>query len=345
MEPERIFRGSPHYYERVNGQTLGQNQLDFLSLNLPPACNLRCGFCFSGMNQRHEFSNGLTDDEYINIIRNAAGMGVRHLEISGEGEPFMFWPTMRNIISNANDEDAHVCIFTNGSLLNSEIIRELAHQDVSVAVSLESCDPDSHESFVQRSNVFERVVNNINELREAFRLRIQEANGYRVLPLAIHTIVMPQNIEEIGEIRRLAGNEIFLSLAPFIPQGDGIHMNDVAPQNITGEILERVQHEYGDGSLIVSDSSIETHGHPICGSFLYGLGIRYNGNVLFDAHAYGTSGYFGNVRDQSTDLNGLAEKISAARNRYFQEYDRSGSGCFCPLRNPRFPDFIRNLTA
>lgn len=45
MNTERIFRGSPHYYERVQNVIFGQHQMDFMSINFPPLCNYNCSFC------------------------------------------------------------------------------------------------------------------------------------------------------------------------------------------------------------------------------------------------------------------------------------------------------------
>ena len=67
----RIFRGSPQYYERVRGISLGESELDFISLNMPPVCNYRCHFCLSGMNGRQRPQNSLTERELQDLIIEA----------------------------------------------------------------------------------------------------------------------------------------------------------------------------------------------------------------------------------------------------------------------------------
>jgi MoaA/NifB/PqqE/SkfB family radical SAM enzyme len=94
---ERIFRGSPHYYERVRGISLGENELDFLSLNVPPRCNYRCAFCLSGMGKKQKIQNPLTRRELYGIIIQAKNLGAFHVEISGEGEPLLYRRMLENI--------------------------------------------------------------------------------------------------------------------------------------------------------------------------------------------------------------------------------------------------------
>ena len=91
MKNERIFRGAASYYERVEGIELGQRILDFLSINLPPICNYRCEFCLAGMNQnRQKLAGTLSNEEYKRLIDEAHELGILQIEISGEGEPFLF---------------------------------------------------------------------------------------------------------------------------------------------------------------------------------------------------------------------------------------------------------------
>ena len=104
---QKIFRGSPHYYERVHGTTLGQNQLDFLSINLPPVCNYRCEFCFSGMNGTQRTENSHSIEEIQQVIVQAASLDAFHIEISGEGEPLVYKNTVDNNMDDSMDYNSY----------------------------------------------------------------------------------------------------------------------------------------------------------------------------------------------------------------------------------------------
>jgi|GEM_PF-6054865 len=334
---ERIFRGSPHYYERVEGVRFGQADLDFLSLNLPPTCNYRCKFCFAGMGQNRlpEFADTLSIEEIQSLIDTARELGVRHLEISGEGEPFMYPGKILAILRHATEQGIHTTLFTNGALLNEALLTELASHDVSIAFSVDMPDKEGYEQFVGRKNSYERIIENLAIARDMFRQRIQRVDGRTVFPLAIHTIINDQNRGQIQEIRALTQDEIFFSLAPMIHRGDAqINPGLGEAQQEDADIISRDS----DGSVIVSDTSVATMGRPLCATFQYGVGLRHNGEGLFDAHCFESAGQIGNIRD--LPLQKIVARVRALQQRYFETHDDGG---FCPLRNPNFDRFLNTL--
>ncbi len=324
---QKIFRGSPHYYERVHGTTLGQNQLDFLSINLPPVCNYRCEFCFSGMNGTQRTENSLSMEEIQQVIVQAASLDAFHIEISGEGEPLVYKNTVENIVDLADFLGIHTTIFTNGSLLTEQTARYLSGRNTSLAISLDYMDCTRYAQFTGR-DLLATVIENIETARDAYRNQIRHYNGYLVLPLAIHAIATADNTEDIPRIRQFAGDDVFFSAAPMINRGNARN------SSVTSAFLA----EESDGTLINSDSSVHDIGRPVCGTFYYGIGVRHDGEVLFDAHAYDTAGLFGNIR--SAPLQDLLGKVRNAQRTYFDRFDDGG---FCPLRNPRFDEFVEYL--
>ena len=331
----RIFRGSPQYYERVRGISLGESELDFISLNMPPVCNYRCHFCLSGMNGRQRPQNGLTERELQDLIIEARDLGALHIEISGEGEPLVYRQMLENIINFASPRGLHTTIFTNGSLLTEDFLQHLAQNNASLAISLDYLDRKKYEYFAGRTNSYDAVIRNIELARNVFRRRISAENGYRVLPLAIHSIVTADNAGEIPRIKEFVGDEIFFSVAPIMNRGNTREHPDLL---IDSRQTDSIINQYSDGSLIVSDSSVRDVGRPTCGTFYYGVGIRYDGEILFDAHAYDTAGLFGNIRNQA--FPDLVRGLRNAQRTYFERF--SGDG-FCPLRNSNFDNFVQYL--
>ncbi len=336
INERRIFRGSPQYYERVRGISLGENELDFLSVNMPPVCNYRCQFCLSGMNGRQVPRNSLSTEELQNLINDARNLGAFHIEVSGEGEPLVYRRILEDIINSANPQGVHTTIFTNGSLLREEFLYYLIQNDASLAISLDYLDRTRYERFAGRANSYDTVIGNIELARDIFRERISEENGYRVLPLAIHSIVTSDNREDIPRIREFLGEDVFFSVAPIMNRGNTREHSNLL---INDEQAESITNQYSDGSIIVSDSSIRDVGRPTCGTFYYGLGIRYDGEVLFDAHAYDTAGLFGNIRNYQ--LHELVRRLRDTQRAYFERFSDEG---FCPLRNPNFDSFVRYLS-
>lgn len=333
-ETQRIFRGSPYYYERVLGRRMGDNPLDFLSINLPPSCNYRCEFCLSGMNGIQLPRNALTSTEIHNIIDQAQPLGINYIEISGEGEPIIYRRLLEDIIPYASSRGIESLLFTNGSLLDRGFIEMLIQNNASLAISLEHMDRERYEHFTGRQGSYDTAIANINLAREMFRpytiMRANHEGNYYVMRLAIHSIVTSENIDEIPQIRDFCDDDIFLSIAPIMNRGNATQNPELLDINRSVEDIVRI---YSDNSIILADHT--NVGHQVCGTFNNGLGIRYDGEVLFDAHAYDTAGMFGNVREQS--LMRSINRIRDAQQIYYRHFDDGG---FCPLRNREFGRFV-----
>src|SRR4030065_775882 len=99
MQPaNRVFRGWPSYYEKVKGIRFGKNELDFLSVNVPPICNFNCSICFSALPEGFEkvsLKNILTNVEIRSFLSQGKQLGLFHIDISGQGEPFAFEDYLR----------------------------------------------------------------------------------------------------------------------------------------------------------------------------------------------------------------------------------------------------------
>ena len=335
INERKIFRGSPQYYERVRNISFGENELDFISLNMPPVCNYRCHFCLSGMSGGKRPKNSLRREELQKVILEARDLGVSHIEISGEGEPFVYERMLEDIIPFATYEKLHTTIFTNGSLLTEDLLHFLIQNDTSLAISLDYLDKEKYEHFTGRNNSYDTVIENIELARTIFKEKIFEENDHRVLPLAIHSIATADNKEGIQRMSELAGNDIFFSVASIMNRGNTREHVDLLSDSFqTDESMKK----YSDGSLIVSDSSVTETGRFTCGTFLYGIGLRHDGEALFDAHAYETAGLFGSIR--SFSLQELVKRIREAQRIYFERFSDDG---FCPLRNSNFDEFVNYL--
>lgn len=335
-ESRRIFRGSPAFYEQIEGVIFGSNPLDFLSLNLPPLCNYHCNFCFaSGTLDDHGRMSeirhrSLTLDEYTRIIQEARNLGVRHIEISGEGEPDLpvFRSTLRHLINQATENGIHTTIFANGSWLNEELLNFLHNRDTSIVISIKYMNPEKYDRAVGVNSAFSRVIENINLARRIFGNH-SETDGFSVYRLALFGAVLEDNGEDNAQLRRFCDeNDIFFSLSTLIPHGrsEGV-LIDFAQQESTVA-------EYSHGTMILADSSRTELGFPVCGTFYYGLGINYDGEIVFDAHADDTKGMIGNIREI-----GLAEAVRRQREMRDSFY-REGGMSYCPLRDASYMDFI-----
>ena len=310
--------------------------MDCLSLNLPPLCNYHCNICFASGTLDNQVRlaeikhNSLTPVEYTSIIQEAKNLGVRHLEISGEGEPDLpiFRNTLHHIVNQATESGIHTTIFVNGSWLDEHLLKLLQERNTSLAISIKYANPEKYDEAVGIKGAYERVMPNII-LATRFLGGHTENNGTRIYRLALNSTVLKDNLRDNYLLRSLCEeHDIFFHSSTLIPHGrsEGV-LVDVEEQNA-------ISRELSDSSIILADSSSETLGFPVCGTFYFGLGINYDGEALFDAHADDTRGMIGNIREI-----GLVEAIRKQREMRNSFY-REGRSSYCPLRDSTYQDFI-----
>jgi len=336
VRQEYLFRGSPLYWERARGISLGSNELDFLSINLRPICNYRCTDCFSGMGNPQDITETLSTEETQNLISQARNLGVLAIEISGEGEPLVDRQRLEEIIQYNNQLGIVTTLFSNGSLLNREILEFFANNDVSLAISLDYFNREDYEQDTCRGGSFDRVIQNINLAREIYSQHINEDREYRIYRLAIHSIASARNLEYIPLIAEFCGEDILYSVAPIANVGNATEHPELT--QVDDEEVQIIIDQYSCGNLILSDSARQSRGQDLCGTFIYGIGLRHNGEVLFDAHAFETSGVIGNIRN--VELRGLIMRQRELRDLFYESFASDG---FCPLRDPSYHRFVQQI--
>lgn len=333
---ECLFRGSPLYWERARNIRLGYRELDFFSINLRPICNSQCSNCLSGMGNPQNVGGTLSTEETQDLISQVKNLGVLAIEISGEGEPLLDRRRLEEIIRYNHQLGFVTTLFSNGSLLNREILEFFVNNDVSLAISLAYFNREDYEEDTCRSGSYADLIRNINLAREIYSRGIVEENGYSIKRLAIHSIANARNLDQIPLIAEFCGEDIFYSVAPIANVGNAIEHPELT--QINPVMIQYVIDQYSGGNLIFSDSARERYGHNLCGTFIYGLGIRHDGEVLFDAHSFTTSGILGNVRNL-----GLRELIRRQRELRNLFYEHFSSGNFCPLRDPNYQRFVQYI--
>jgi len=341
----RIFRHSPLYlegFEGINPNRVFDPREPFLyslSINVPKYCNFRCRKCFVTGDLPNE-ENFVSRDIIREIVSEAAELGARYIEISGNGEPLhsINFPWTEFVIGQARRNGMGTLIFTNGSLLTPGILNYFARNYVSLMISIDTLDSDQYrESTRTGVGMFDRVLENIEIARRIYAPYIEERNGIQIMRCGLNTTLTQENLEQPERIRRLAGGDLYYHVAP-LAEGVGCAAES---QLIRGELQEiyRVINQHSDPSIIVFSTS--PLGFPICGTMYHGLAVNIeDGSVPLDAHFCETSGLLGNAKDPGFSL----EKAIELRNRYLREfYERTGSRIFCPMRSQHYREFVDHL--
>lgn len=125
-----------------------------LRLSVTDRCNLRCRYCMPAEGMPWIPSEDLlSDDEFVELVDQMAGLGVTHLRITG-GEPLVR-PGLAGLVGRlrAIDGIEEVALTTNGVLLEGAIDELVAAGLDRVNVSLDSLDPERFAAITRRRDL------------------------------------------------------------------------------------------------------------------------------------------------------------------------------------------------
>lgn len=135
-----------------------------VTMALDYACQCDCAHCSAA---RHwQDSSSLSIEEWKAVIDSAVELGATTIVFTG-GEPLLV-PHLLELVRHVDKAAATATLFTNGEFLSESTARELASAGLyGVFVSLDSADPQVHDSLRRRPGLWKRAVAGIEHLRAA----------------------------------------------------------------------------------------------------------------------------------------------------------------------------------
>lgn len=127
-------------------------------------CNLQCKHCYQ--NAGKPSSDELSIDEQLDVADQIARAGVSLVVLSG-GEPLTN-PNLEKLVERLRKQKIAVSIDSNGVLLNGHNTQYLKQLGVSsVELSLDSVNPDAHNSFRGLDGAFQKTLQAVELCSEA----------------------------------------------------------------------------------------------------------------------------------------------------------------------------------
>jgi len=146
--------------KREEWEKQGTHVPPIMLFSITHKCNLNCKGCYEKA-IRPTTKKELTDEQLKNIIKQANDLGISFIVIAG-GEPFMrkkFFEITKNY------PDMIFIIFTNGLLLNEEMIKTIQNQkNIVPLISLEGCEEETDD--VRGKGVYTRLENTMKKLKK-----------------------------------------------------------------------------------------------------------------------------------------------------------------------------------
>jgi len=163
------------------------------SIEVTQRCNNQCIHCYNNLpaGDPKARDEELSFDEYRRIIDEIADAGCLWLLFTG-GEIFIRQDFF-DIYTYARQKGLLITLFTNGTLINSDIADELVQTPpFYIEITIYGHTPKTYESITKIPGSYERCINGIKLLVD------------RNLPLKLKTMAITRNRHEIYQMKRLA---------------------------------------------------------------------------------------------------------------------------------------------
>jgi MoaA/NifB/PqqE/SkfB family radical SAM enzyme len=167
--------------------------LRFLWLELTECCNLRCVHCYADSNPRLPLERKMQKPQWEKVIAEASRIGCLKIQFIG-GEVTLV-PYLTDLIRFARHTGiSSVEVFTNATLLDSELIDVFKQERVSIATSFYSCDSSIHDHITQKPGSWRVTLDAITRLQDA------------LIPVRVGIISMPSNESSVAETIQFLGS-------------------------------------------------------------------------------------------------------------------------------------------
>ncbi len=208
--------------------------------NVTQACNLRCPHCYlaAGTHAARELST----EEGFQLINQLRELGTQLLILTG-GEPLLR-RDLFTLARHAAERDLMVVLGSNGTLLDENAVKRLKGSGVQgVGISLDSLDPEKHDTFRGLQGAWEKAV-------RAIDMCVSQS-----LEVAVQTSVLPMNYDEVPQMIELAYEEGARAFNAYflVCTGRGERLTDITPQQyeaLLHDLIDAQVHYAKHGFLV-----------------------------------------------------------------------------------------------
>ena len=212
-------------------------RIQSISWNVTYRCNLRCSHCYTGGGEGSEDRGELAIEEVLQVIDDLEGMNKRACLILTGGEPLLR-PDIFKIASHASSKGLTVFLGTNGTLIDGKVVKRIVESGISgVGVSIDSINPEVHDSFRGVKGAWEHAIRALKVLCDA-----------RV-PSVIQFSMMDFNRHDLEDLVRFAlslGHRV-LNIYYLVCTGRGEMGSNLGKEEYIGSLMDvaELQRRYG----------------------------------------------------------------------------------------------------
>jgi MoaA/NifB/PqqE/SkfB family radical SAM enzyme len=229
MELEEIKRRLENW---ARGKKEGPIRME---LHPTDACNLKCIFCWK-RKEKNPTKKELSEAKLLQIVREAAKLGVREWIVSGGGEPLMRKEVTLKVLKEIKKYKMWGLLTTNGTLLEEKDAEKLVKMCWDqVQFSIDGPNREIND-FLRPPNSFERATKAVRTLRKV-RERLHSDKPY----IGFNTILNKMNFNKMDEMVELA-SKVGADLVFFEPIYTGYSSIDLSiPKEKNRELVKSIK--------------------------------------------------------------------------------------------------------
>lgn len=169
-----------------------------IELNITNRCNQRCMSCWQRAGSvTHE---ELSDEKWLEIVKEAGELGVKELRLPGSGEPLARKSLVLKIIEEAAKHGMSGILITNGMLFDEQTVRAIVESGWgNVTFSLDGPDASTHDYLRGTPGAFDAATKWIREFAD-----VKRAMNAQAPLLRINTVLSNRNYDKLDKIMELA---------------------------------------------------------------------------------------------------------------------------------------------
>lgn len=233
------------------------------TFEITPLCNFNCKMCYVHLNPQELKVNGSihSANEWIELGRQVREAGTLTLLLTG-GEVFTR-TDFREIYESLSEMGFMIIIYTNGYLIDEEVIRWLSKRPpMKLRITMYGASNETYEKVTGIKDGYDKVMNAINLIKETS------------IPLALAMTVIKDNECDIDKISEFAkNNNLILSIAKEVfksSRGVSSKAEDVRVDNI--EIIK--PNKRVDALYSIFENILDK-----CGGHDAGYWVKWNGSM------------------------------------------------------------------
>jgi MoaA/NifB/PqqE/SkfB family radical SAM enzyme len=229
MELEEIKRRLENW---ARGKKEGPVRME---LHPTDKCNLGCIFCWK-RKEKNPTKKELSEAKLLQIVREAAKLGVKEWIVSGGGEPLMRKDATLKVLREIKKYKMWGLLTTNGTLLEEKDAEKLVRMGWDqIQFSIDGPNKEIND-FLRPPNSFERITRAVKILRKV-KKRLHSNKPY----IGFNTIMNKMNFDKMDKMIELA-SEVGAELVFFEPIYPGYSTVDLSiPKEKKKELINSIK--------------------------------------------------------------------------------------------------------